>query len=222
MTRSSQLRKREAAGLLKAAGAVLTNGHFVLKHNKHSSAYIAKDRVTLYPLIASKLAELLVNELLSAKIPIPDIVLSPAYGAISLGFCTAYHLNRYTGKEVLFAYAVKTSDNGFTLDRGFHKEISGQQVLVIEDILTTGGSAVEIVKLARTFGGNVDCVEALVNRGGVLPHDVETEYLYALLDFSLESWPEEECPLCQGGVPINTEFGHGAEFLTRKAQQLNN
>lgn len=219
--KSSQLRKEKAAGLLRAAGAVLTNGHFVLTHGKHSSAYVDKDRVTLYPLIASTLAELLVNELLSAKVQIPDMVLSPAYGAISLGFCVAYHLNRFTGREVLFAYAIKTANDRFTLDRGFDQEIAGQQVLVVEDILTSGVSALQTVKLARSFGGNVSCVAVLVNRGGVLPGHVETEYLCALLEISIDSYPEEDCPLCKQGITINTTYGKGREFLARKAQKSN-
>ena len=100
---------------------------------------------------------------------------------------------------------------------GYDKFLPGRRVLVVEDVLTTGGSAKKVVELARAAGGKVIGLGVLCNRGGVTPHDVgDVPQLFALTNIPLEVWMEGDCPLCKQGVPVNTDIGKGREFLARQ------
>ena len=92
------------------------------------------------------------------------------------------------------------------------------RVLVVEDILTTGGSVKKVIEATRAIGGEVVGLGVLCNRGGITSHDVgDVPKLFALVNVTLESWTEAECPLCAKGIPINTDVGKGRDFLARKA-----
>ena len=91
------------------------------------------------------------------------------------------------------------------------------RILVVDDILTTGGSVRKVVETTRSFGGNVVAVGVLCNRGGIKPEDVGgVPRLFALVNVKLDAWDEMDCPLCASGVPVNTDVGKGREFLARK------
>lgn len=147
---------------------------------------------------------------------------APAVGGVALTQWTAFHLNNRTTEhgvgEVLAIYAEKEEDF-FAFKRGYGQLISGKTVLVVEDVLTTGGSAKKVVDAVREYGGTVVAVAAICNRGGITAVDLGVPELYSLTNVSLSSWSEEECPLCRDGVPINTAVGKGREFLALRAQQ---
>lgn len=213
--------QERARKLLAEVGAVLTNDHFVYTSGRHGDTYVNKDAVTLRPDILDEFAANIAQQY--ARYHRIEAVVSPAVGAIGLGLMVAWHLNRGSIEQpVLFAYTDKVDAEGtLQLGRGFPEAVKGKRVLVVEDLLTTGGSAKKTVEAVEKAGGKVIGVAAVVNRGGVLPHDLGVDSLYTTLKVELQSWSEEECPLCKQGVPINTEFGHGKEFLARKAQQSN-
>jgi orotate phosphoribosyltransferase len=119
----------------------------------------------------------------------------------------------------LAVYAEKDRDGAdktFSFHRGYDRYITGKNILVVEDILTTGGSARQVIELVRKHGGNVIGLSALCNRGNVQPADVGDVPIHTLVAVTLETFTEEECPFCQQQVPINTELGKGRAFIARQ------
>jgi orotate phosphoribosyltransferase len=139
-----------------------------------------------------------------------DVVIAPAIGGVILASHTALHL------KVLSAYAEKDGDDGFVIKRGYDTAIDGKRVLIVEDILNTGGSVKKVVDAVRRHSGTVVGVGALCNRGGVTTEDLKVPKLKSLVNMPLEVYDESECPLCVSEVPINTKLGKGREYLARK------
>lgn len=107
----------------------------------------------------------------------------------------------------------------FVLKRGYDKVVHGKKVLVVEDVLTTGGSARKVVEAVRASGGEVVGVGVLCNRGGVTPAALaDPPKLFALVNLTLDTYNEADCPLCRDGVPVNTEVGKGRDFLARQGK----
>lgn len=109
------------------------------------------------------------------------------------------------------------SDGSLVLKRGYDKLVFGRKVIVAEDVLTTGGSALRTAEAVKRAGGEVVMAAAVCNRGGVTAEAVGAPFLDALLNVSLEKYPEDKCPLCEQGVPVNISVGHGAAFLAKKS-----
>lgn len=203
--------------LFTDAGAIITDSHFVYSSGRHSSVYINKDALYLHTSAISKLCELMVRPYDADQI---DVVVGPALGGIVLSQWAAYHLNqrRSTG-ETLAAYAGKEGDGvdkRFFFSRGYGRHIAGKSILVVEDVLTTGGSVRQVIELIRQHGGNVVGLSALCNRGNVQPADVGNVPLEAVIAITLETFTAAECPFCRQQVPINTELGKGRAFLAEK------
>lgn len=198
-------------------GAIISNSHFVYSSGRHSSVYINKDALYLHTNAISALCQLMARPYDANEI---DVVVGPVLGGIVLSQWVAHSLNteRSSG-ETLALYAEKEGDGPdkkFFFGRGYDQYISGKNVLVVEDILTTGGSARQVIELVRKHGGNVVGVSALCNRGGVQPKDVGDVPISTLITVNLETFTEAECPFCQQQVPINTELGKGRAFLAKQ------
>ena len=176
----------EVAHLLEESGALL-EGHFRLSSGRHSHLYMQKFRVFERPEPTRAL-----GAALAAKFGDFDAVASPALGAVVLGFSVALA----TGARSVFA---ERAGGELTLRRGF-RLCSGERVLVVEDVITTGGSAREVVELARREGAEVIGVGALVDRSEA-PLDLGTP-LRALLRLEATSWEAGACPLCAQGRPL--------------------
>lgn len=144
------------------------------------------------------------------------MVVAPA-GGVALTQWTVYHLNQlgYPG-HVLAVYAEKDVNN-FVFRRGYEQLIHGKNVLVVEDILTTGGSVMKVVEAVTVIDGHVLAVAALCNQGGATAEDLGVPELFSLTRLPLQSWTEDECPLCQQGIPVNVVVGRGRDFLIRTA-----
>lgn len=197
--------------------AILTNVHVVLKSGKHGNAYVNKDAVYPSTAYTSELCSYVSQLVDSNEI---DVVIGPIVGGAILSQWTAYHLSDRYGREVLSTFADKDGD-GFIIKRGYEKLMEGRKVLVVEDILTTGGSVAKVVALVRALGGEVVAVAALCNRGGVTNEALGgVPQFFSLMDVTLDSWEEEECPLCKDEVQITTEVGKGSEYLAKKASAL--
>ncbi len=207
--------QQKVVQLLRRVGAVITDSHIVYTSGKHGTAYINKDAIYPHTKETSELCLVIARKFDESGV---DVVIAPAIGGVILSQWTADHLTKLTGREVLSVYAEKT-DKGdtFIIKRGYDKLVAGKNVLVVEDVLTTGGSARKVVEATRAIGGKVIGLGVICNRGRIMPHDIaDVPELFSLADVKLDAWDEAECPLCVQNIPINTDVGKGREYLARK------
>lgn len=186
--------------IYKDANALL-EGHFLLSSGKHSQYYLQSAKVLEDPKVAEALAKELARMIESYGLEV-DTICSPALGGVLAG----YELARSLGKRFIFAERV---GGEMTIRRGFDIK-AGEKILVCEDIITTGGSALEAASVAQKMGGEIVAYAALANRGFCqrvgselagkptckLPNDVP---FFALADFEFDIYEPSSCPLCQNG-----------------------
>jgi len=198
-------------------GAILSDSHFVYSSGRHSSVYINKDALYLHTQTISTLCALMARPYDAEQI---DAAVGPVMGGIVLSQWVAHALNaRRTTGETLAIYAEKDNDSPdktFSFHRGYDAFIPGKNILVVEDVLTTGGSARQVIELICRHGGNVVGLSALCNRGKVQSADIGNVPLQALIHINLETFAEADCPFCKAGVPINTNVGKGRAFLAKQ------
>ena len=176
----------EARDLFERSGAMLT-GHFRLTSGRHSDAYFQKARVLEQPDVTVVFAREI-----ASWYPRIDVVVSPAIGAVVLGFAVA----REAGARSIFA---EREEGRMQLRRGFWLD-PGEHTLVVEDVITTGGSAGEVFGLVREAGAEPLGVAALIDRSSApLAFPMK-----AVLEVEAPSWRPEECPFCKRGVPISS------------------
>lgn len=171
---------------LKDRGALL-DGHFRLSSGRHSDRFIQKFRILEDPTIVEQVAREIAQHFRDAK---PTIVVSAAVGGIILG----YEVARALGTKAIFV----EKENGVpVLRRNFRLEPS-DRALVVEDVVTTGGSVKEVLDVVRGSGAQIAGVGVIVQRGeadfGVRTH--------ALLNMPIESHDPEQCPQCASGEPL--------------------
>ena len=138
------------------AAKALLEGHFVLSSGRHSRLYLQKQRVMMYPKRAEALCRALAEKVRRQGIAKIDAIVSPAVGAITVGYETARHLD-------VPAMFVEREGGQFALRRGFELT-PGARVLVVEDIVTTGLSLREAVEAVRKAGGDVVAAACLIDR----------------------------------------------------------
>lgn len=200
---------------LQKVGAVIKDSHLVYTSGKHGNAYVNKDALYPHTQVTSTLCWSMAEPFQDDAV---DVVLAPAVGGVILSQWIAHHMTELNQREVLGVYAEKdTESDGFVIKRGYDDLIRGKRVLVVEDILTTGGSVKKVVEAVRKHQGNIVGVSALCNRGGITAKDLgDVPKLHSLISVQLESWEEKDCPLCRQQVPINTQVGKGKEYLAKK------
>lgn len=204
----------EILELLQSVGAFRA-GHFVFVSGLHADTYVNKNAMYPYTREMSRLCRSIAEGFVGKNV---SAVVGPATGGIILSQWVAYHLSELEGREVYGTYADKDGE-GFVIKRGYDEIIKGKNVLVVEDLVTTGGSLRKVVEAARAVGGSVIGAVAICNRGDVTKEMVgNPPEFVSLLTVHLEQWPEADCELCQRGIPVNTDVGHGKDFLARKAQ----
>lgn len=173
---------------LRRTGAIL-EGHFVLSSGRHSDTYVEKFRALEQPSLAVALGTEIAARFKDRAV---DVVLSPAVGALTLGFTTAMALNA----RFVFAERVKGT---LELRRGF--EIAdGEHVLVVEDVLTTGRSVGEVVRLVAP--GELVGIGVLADRTTEPPSPPMA--VEAFVRVNAPSWEPSECPLCAEGAPTTS------------------
>lgn len=210
--------QQEIQALFEEVGAIITNSHIVYTSGKHGNAYINKDAVYPHTDKISKLCEEIAQRFSADA---PDAVVAPALGGIILSQWTAYYLSQKLGRTVYAVYAEKTEGGGFVIKRGYDDLIKGKKVLLVEDVLTTGGSIKKVMEVVRTIGADIVGVAALCNRGGITSADIGIVPKFeTLMSITLDSWEEKDCPLCKQGVPINIKVGKGREFLAHADKML--
>ena len=207
------LTEDEVLAILQKVGA-FRSGHFVGTSGRHLDTYLNKDAMYAYPRETSAVCREMAERLKTAGV---EVVIGPAIGAAILAQWTAHHMRECTGREVFAVYADKDGQGGFIIKRGYDQVIKGKKTLVVEDLTTTGGSIRKVVEAARKVGADIVGVIVLVNRGDVTKEAVGNPPVFdQLLNVELESWSESECELCKSGIPVNTDVGHGSEFMARK------
>ncbi len=207
------MKEQEVLQVLGKVGAVITDSHIVYTSGKHGTAYVNKDAVYPHTKETSELCRAIAEQFADDGV---EVVIAPAIGGCILSNRVAEHLTDLTGREVLGVYADKDGDS-FVIKRGYDKIVAGKNVLVVEDVLTTGGSAKKVIEATRALGGNIVGLGVLCNRGGITLQDVaDPPKLFALVNVKLDAWDEADCPLCAQNAPINTDVGKGREYLARK------
>ncbi|MEJ6950481.1 orotate phosphoribosyltransferase [Natronospora cellulosivora (SeqCode)] len=170
---------------LKDSNALL-DGHFLLTSGLHSEAYIQCAQLLQYPDLAEKFCKALAPKLESYGI---ELVVGPALG----GVVVAYEMARTLKVPNIFA---ERKNGEMSLRRNFQIK-PGQKVLVMEDVVTTGGSVKEVVDVIKEKGGEVVAVASLIDRsGGEADFGVPFE---SLIEFNFEVYQPENCPLCKKG-----------------------
>lgn len=176
----------EAIRHFKETGAIL-EGHFQLSSGLHSDRYLQCALVLQHPRRAEELCRTIRRNFLGEQ---PELIVGPAMGGITI----AYELGRAFDCPAIFT----ERENGrFVLRRGFGVK-QGQRVMIAEDVITTGGSAAEVVRLVREAGGRVVGVASLVHRTEKNPFDVP---LVSVMQLIVPAWPKDACPLCAQGIP---------------------
>lgn len=179
------LSKEEAIKIFSDSGALM-EGHFKLTSGRHSNRYMQCAQVLQYPAYTEQLAQHLAEKFAGEKI---DFVIGPAMG----GIIVSYEVARQLKVPSMFC---ERQDGAMSLRRGFAIK-PGDRVLVVEDVVTTGGSVVEVMDVVKATGGEVVGVGVLVDRsGGKVDFGAPMQ---AVLTLDIESWEADDCPLCQAG-----------------------
>jgi len=182
------LTREELLDLFRQSGALL-EGHFRLSSGLHSAGYLQSALVLQHPAHAETLGRAIAARVRDLR---STVVLSPALGGVVIG----HEVGRALGVRAVFA---ERQDGVLTLRRGFML-VEADRVLVVEDVLTTGGSTRETIQVATAAGARVLGIAAIVDRsGGTALFDVPFQ---ALLDIALPTYRPDACPLCAQGLPV--------------------
>ena len=190
----------DVAGVYRDAQALL-EGHFILSSGNHSNRYLQSAKVLEEPKRAKLLADALAEMIQKAGVEV-DTVCAPALGGILAG----YELARSLNVRSIF---VERKEGGMELRRGF-QVAKGEKIIICEDIITTGGSAMEASAIIEELGAEVVAFASLANRGFCQREGSTTEAkpecklpvnkpLFALDDFTFEMYTPDECPMCKAG-----------------------
>jgi orotate phosphoribosyltransferase len=187
MTTPSPLTERETLERYEKRGALL-RGHFRLTSGLHSDLYLQSALVLQHPEDAGVLGEGLAARFRDTRV---QVVLAPAIG----GILVAHEVARALGVRALFT---ERESGVMQLRRGFTLS-PGERCLVVEDVITTGGSTREVVQCVETHGGTVVGVGSLIDRsGGTAAFTVKR---VALATVTAATYPPDACPLCRTGSP---------------------
>ena len=181
--------REELLKIFEDCGALM-KGHFLLTSGLHSPRYLQCALVTQYPDVCETLCAQLAEKLRDVR---ADVAIGPAMG----GIVPAYEMARALGMPGVFME--RNSDGVMTLRRGFRLN-PGANVIVVEDVMTTGGSVAEVVSAAEKAGATVVAVGCLVDRGGLKRFGGKRTA--SLLEIDVPTYPARDCPLCREGLPL--------------------
>ena len=190
---------REVEEIFRAAGAIL-EGHFELASGRHSATYWEKFRVLCYPHHTERLCRMIAQHFEGQGV---QVVAGPALGGMIIAFEVARHLG------VRSIYAEREGEarafrRGFAIQRG-------ERALVVDDVLTTGTSVLEVIKAVDRYGGEIAGVGVLIDRSQgevnlVRPADSDTSLggvpFFSCHQVFIPTYAPEECPLCAQGIPL--------------------
>lgn len=220
--------ERTVLKILERHGALLRDDHFVFGATwMHSDVYVDKDALFPHEADVKYICDALGDPFEHDEI---DTVVGPPHFGLILSYLVAQRLRdsptRWKpgavlqtphGIPVCSVFAKKGTDDAFEFTPHFTHLVRDKRVLVVEDVLASGGSAQKVIELVHATGGTVVGLSAMCNRGTLTLADVgNPPKLHTLLAMPLPMYSEGDCPLCKERKPINAAVGRGSEFLARK------
>ena len=193
------LSHKKSLNILKKTNALL-EGHFILSSGLHSSKYIQCAKLLSFPNLAEKICKSLANKI-KKKYKKIDLILAPAMGGIIIG----YEIGRLLKKETIFCERVKGK---FTLRRGFYIK-KGSRVLIIEDVITTGKSSLECVKLIKKANAKLLGFASIIDRSSKKSLKIKTK-IVSHLKIDVPVYSQKKLPKILKSVPITTP---GSRFI---------
>ena len=178
----------EVLQVFRDTGALL-EGHFILRSGLHSRQFFQCALALQQMPVVERLGAALAAQVRALR---ATTVIAPAMGGLVIG----QEVARQLGLRFIFA---EKEDGKLVLRRGF-KIAPGERLLVVEDVVTTGGSTKEVIDLVRSLGGNVIGVGSIIDRSG-LEIDFGVPFK-PLAKVKVETFEEDRCPLCKKGIPI--------------------
>ena len=193
------LSHKKSLNILKKTNALL-EGHFVLSSGLHSSKYIQCAKLLSFPNLAEKICKSLANKI-KKKFKKIDLILAPAMGGVIIG----YEIGKLLKKETIFCERV----NGkFTLRRGFNIK-KGARVLIIEDVITTGKSSLECVKLIKKSKAKLIGFASIIDRSTKQSLKINSRII-SHLKIDVPTFKANKLPLELKSIPITTP---GSRFI---------
>jgi len=184
------MKNNEIKDLFLKSGALI-EGHFKLTSGLHSAQYVNKFNLLSKPEFAAPLLEEMAARWRDKNV---EIVVGPALGGIILSYEIARHLNTH-------GIFLERKNGAMTMSRGFEIK-PNQRVLIVEDVVTTGGSVKEVYDVISEAGGNIIGISLMVDRsGGKANFEIETD---SLLTLDLKTYVPDDCLLCREGISLST------------------
>jgi len=183
--------------ILIKTGALL-DGHFILSSGLHSPNYVQCAKVFEYPKYGEQIGELIARKILDAGLGV-DVVVGPALG----GVIVAYEVGKKLNTRAIFT---EREDSVMKLRRGFEIH-EGERVLIVEDVVTTGKSTLEVVEVVESYGGQIVGFASIINRSGKenpfeeINQKLKGKPYFYLVKFDFPTYKPEDCPLCKSGIP---------------------
>ena len=190
---------KKSLDILKKTDALL-EGHFVLSSGLHSSKYIQCAKLLSYPTLAQKICKSLANKI-KRKYRKIDLILAPAMGGMIIG----YEIGKLLNKETIFCERVKGK---FILRRGFNIR-KGSKVLIIEDVITTGKSSLECVKLIKKANAKLIGFASIIDRSTKKSLKIKTEII-SHMKIDVPTFSKKQLPNNLKSIPISTP---GSRFI---------
>ncbi|OGO85377.1 MAG: hypothetical protein A2Y22_04990 [Clostridiales bacterium GWD2_32_59] len=192
--------KQEIESVFTETG-VMKEGHFKLKSGKHSPVYFNAKAIQQYPMKLNKFIDAWL-EMLKEKVDINKIdrVVGPAEGGIALAYSLAEKIGKDRNRECLMAYTSKDKETGMMQLRKNFDLPSNENIVVVEDVITTGGSVQQTIDSLSEKNANIIAVCLMVDRtGGAVKFEGENIALYTTEAITYES---DNCPLCNQNLPL--------------------
>ena len=193
------LSHKKSLNILKKTNALL-DGHFILSSGLHSSKYIQCAKLLSFPYLAEEICKSLASQI-KKKYKKIDLILAPAMGGIIIG----YEIGRLLKKETIFCERLK---GNFTLRRGFSIN-KGAKVLIIEDVITTGKSSLECVKLIKKANAKLLGFASIIDRSSKKSLKIKTKII-SHLKIDVPVYSSKKLPEILKSVPITTP---GSRFI---------
>lgn len=231
---ASDIELQQSAMEMLEKEQVIVEGHFVYTKGGHGDAYVQKDRTIRDPELLAAITGLMADKLMNNFDPAEiDAIIGIAPCSSALAARTAEHIGVEAGRtpQIAFAEKYKTVthnvrdgyviEEGLTFKRGFDTMLKGLRVVLLEDVVNSGGSLVQLRDLVR----KLDDVEIFAGTAEwdrspkeVTPEALDVGLWLPLVEKPLAVYAPDECPMCEDldQYPIRTDLGHGAEFLARQ------
>ncbi len=225
MVSSDELTADQLMQVLEEVGAVITDSHLVFNSGRHGTAFVNWVDVLNDAKAARATSRALAEMLVDLDF---EVIAGPTHTGDKLAFSLADALLDL-GREVVPVYVQEITEKrtvtidgkqkvvrivleGRTFPRGQARKIKGRQVLVIDDVLTTGGTIRETLAAVREASGIPIAVAVACNRSE-FSEEFDGLFLLELLNVPMVQWEEEDCQACIAKVPMNTKVGHGKDWL---------